>query len=62
MPKVTQLLDGRPRTKTPFFAPSTSLLFSLPFHIQHDNDHNSLPCILVPVPAVPKPRDWKKKN
>lgn len=37
-PKVTQLLDIRPRMKIPFFAPSTSFLFSLPFHIQHDND------------------------
>ena len=42
-PKVTQLLDIRPRTQTPLFALSTPFLFSLPLHIQHDNDTQQPP-------------------
>lgn len=62
MAKVTQLLDGRLGTKTPFSALSTSPLFSFPFHIQHGNDHNSLSSRLVTAPAAQNPHEWKKKD
>lgn len=49
LPKVTQLLDSRPGTQTPFSALATSLSVSFPFRIQCGNDPNSLSSRLVTV-------------